>query len=102
MKHRGGWRLDQHHPGTFRWRSPLNQTYWTRGDPIAPDLPEPLPRPDSADLDGDDPDGDDLGGDDRDPVGGGRVLPIFAPRTPPAPRPQPALPEEDIDDDPPF
>ncbi|MQA14581.1 MAG: hypothetical protein GEV09_10535 [Pseudonocardiaceae bacterium] len=44
MKHRGGWRLAQPEPGHFVWTSPLGQTYHTRGEPIIPDLPEPLPR----------------------------------------------------------
>ncbi|GEL17118.1 HNH endonuclease signature motif containing protein [Pseudonocardia asaccharolytica] len=39
-----GWTLIQTAPGTFRWRSPLGQVYLTRGDPIAADLPEPVPR----------------------------------------------------------
>jgi hypothetical protein len=28
----------------FVWTSPLGQTYRTRGEPITPDLPQPLPR----------------------------------------------------------
>jgi hypothetical protein len=56
MKHHGGWSLTQPEPGRFCWRSPLGQHYWTRGDPIAPGLPEPLPghdeEPDEAGSDG--------------------------------------------------
>jgi hypothetical protein len=47
MKHEGGWALTQPEPGRFVWCSPLRQTYRTRGDPIAPDLPDPLPRNDN-------------------------------------------------------
>jgi hypothetical protein len=46
FKHELGWRLAQPHPGIFEWTSPLGQVYRTRGEPIAPPLPEPLPRPD--------------------------------------------------------
>jgi HNH endonuclease len=42
-KHHGGWQLDQPTPGRFRWTSPLGQVYPTRGEPICPPLPEPLP-----------------------------------------------------------
>lgn len=45
MKHYGGWRLTQYRPGHFRWQSPLRATYYTRGDPVAVDLPHPLPGP---------------------------------------------------------
>ncbi len=45
MKHHDGWTLTQPEPGHFHWRSPLGQQYRTRGEPIAPDLPEPLPGP---------------------------------------------------------
>ena len=43
MKHRGGWTLTQPEPGWFHWRSPLGQLYRTRGEPIAVDLPRPVP-----------------------------------------------------------
>ena len=43
MKHEGGWQLTQPAPGLFRWESPLGRVYWTRGEPIAPDLPEAVP-----------------------------------------------------------
>jgi hypothetical protein len=46
FKHELGWRLAQPHPGLFEWTSPLGQIYRTRGEPIAPPLPEPRPRPD--------------------------------------------------------
>jgi hypothetical protein len=52
MKHDWGWTLTQVRPGIFRWRSPLRQVYWTRGEPIAADLPEPIPGP-PADQDDD-------------------------------------------------
>lgn len=44
MKHQGGWTLQQPEAGHFVWTSPLGQTYRTRGEPITPDLPQPLPR----------------------------------------------------------
>lgn len=50
MKHEGGWNLAQPEPGRFVWCSPLRQTYRTRGEPIAPDLPDPLPRNDNDDT----------------------------------------------------
>ncbi len=50
MKHDGGWSLAQPGPGRFVWCSPLRQTYRTRGDPIAPDLPDPLPGNDHDDA----------------------------------------------------
>ena len=46
FKHELGWQLAQPYPGIFEWTSPLGQVYRTRGEPIAPPLPEPLPRPD--------------------------------------------------------
>ncbi len=51
MKHQGGWTLTQPEAGHFVWTSPLGQTYATRGEPIMPDLPQPLPR----DIDPDPP-----------------------------------------------
>ncbi|MDQ2788915.1 MAG: hypothetical protein M3Y73_04070 [Actinomycetota bacterium] len=44
MKHQGGWTLTQPKAGHFVWASPLGQIYRTRGEPIIPDLPQPLPR----------------------------------------------------------
>ena len=44
LKHRGGWTLTQPKAGHFTWNSPLRQSYHTRGEPLIPDLPEPLPR----------------------------------------------------------
>jgi hypothetical protein len=43
LKSTGGWCLQQPLPGRFTWRSPLGSTYRTRGEPIAPPLPEPVP-----------------------------------------------------------
>jgi hypothetical protein len=37
------WTLTQPAPGLFRWVSPLGRTYFTRGEPIRPDLPDPDP-----------------------------------------------------------
>jgi hypothetical protein len=45
MKHHDGWTLTQPEPGRFCWISPLGQLYRTRGEPVAPDLPEPVPGP---------------------------------------------------------
>nr|MBA2323405.1 HNH endonuclease [Pseudonocardiales bacterium] len=42
FKHRLGWTLVQPEPGHFQWTSPLGSVYRTRGEPIIPDLPEPL------------------------------------------------------------
>jgi hypothetical protein len=94
MKHRRGWTLTQPEPGHFTWRSPLGQTYPTRGEPIRPDLPEPLPNPDP------DPDLEDY--TDRPRSEG----PIFHPYQwrklrPPEPEPAPPPPEPD-DTPPPF
>ncbi len=88
LKHEGGWTLEQPEPGLFRWRSPLGQVYWTRGDPIDPDLPDPVPR-----GPGEEPD---LGG-----CGPTYDGPIFG--RPPRPA-QPATPSPviDPDDTPPF
>ena len=38
-----GWRLRQPEPGVFEWTSPLRRVYRTRGEPIRPELPEPVP-----------------------------------------------------------
>jgi hypothetical protein len=40
-----GWSLTQPLPGLFRWVSPLGRVYWTRGEPVRPDLPDPEPGP---------------------------------------------------------
>jgi hypothetical protein len=37
------WTLTQPEPGRFRWVSPLGRTYFTKGEPIRPDLPDPEP-----------------------------------------------------------
>ncbi|MGH3873570.1 MAG: DUF222 domain-containing protein [Pseudonocardiaceae bacterium] len=44
MKHQGGWTLRQSRAGHFVWTSPLGQIYRARGEPIIPNLPQPLPR----------------------------------------------------------
>lgn len=81
MKHEGGWHLDQPEPGRFTWRSPLGRTYRTRGAPVVPDLPEPVPR---------------MHEDDHDPAGArtydGPIFPLARrPRSSPeAERPPPA------------
>ena len=41
----GWWTLVQPRPGHYRWRSPLNHTYRTRGEPIRPPTVPPHPRP---------------------------------------------------------
>jgi hypothetical protein len=93
MKHHGGWQLDQPHPGRFHWRSPLGHTYRTRGEPIAPDLPEPLDRaPDDPELD--DP--------DTPRTTSNHIYPIFTPPPEPPPPPPPPPPPERSDDEPPF
>jgi hypothetical protein len=48
-KHELGWQLTQPQPGIFEWISPLGQVYRTRGEPITPPLPQPLPRPEEPD-----------------------------------------------------
>jgi hypothetical protein len=35
------WTLTQPEPGLFRWVSPLGRIYFTKGEPIRPDLPDP-------------------------------------------------------------
>ena len=40
-----GWRLRQPRAGHYEWTSPLGHSYQTRGEPVRPDLPDPLPRP---------------------------------------------------------
>lgn len=47
LKTAGHWRVHQPVPGEFRWRSPLGRAYATRGEPVCPDLPDPLPTPPS-------------------------------------------------------
>jgi hypothetical protein len=44
MKHHSGWTLTQPQAGHFIWASPMGQSYHTRGEPLIPDLPPPLPR----------------------------------------------------------
>ena len=43
LKTTGLWRLQQPAPGVFRWRSPLHRVYVTRGEPVCPPLPDPVP-----------------------------------------------------------
>ncbi|MBP2365302.1 HNH endonuclease [Pseudonocardia parietis] len=44
IKTAGRWRVHQPEPGVFRWRSPLGRVYCTRGEPVCPPLPDPLPE----------------------------------------------------------
>ncbi len=88
-----GWSLTQPEPGLFRWVSPLGCVYFTRGEPIRLDLPDPDPTGHP-----DDEPSDDADHDQRlrryDP----RILerpPTDPPRPPPTPDPPP-------DDEPPF
>ena len=93
LKTTGGWWLHQPTPGRFTWHSPLQRIYHTRGEPIAPPLPEPiLGEPDPEDLDV----GPDSGmvADRDDP-------PNFHPPTHPVDRPPPE-PPPDPHDEPPF
>jgi hypothetical protein len=79
-----GWLLTQPAPGWFRWVSPLGRVYWTRGEPVRPDLPDPDP--------GSHPDEETATEADRrlrrhDP----RILdrPAADPARPPPPKPEP-------------
>ncbi|WP_345702918.1 HNH endonuclease signature motif containing protein [Pseudonocardia eucalypti] len=45
LKTEGGWTLEQPEPGVLIWRSPLGQTYRTRGDPLIDPPPELDPDP---------------------------------------------------------
>lgn len=84
MKHRGGWTLTQPAPGHFIWTSPLGQTYRTRGEPITPDLPDPLPR-------------------NPDPQPPGIPMTCDGPILPPPQPPPPARPPPvELPDEPPF
>jgi hypothetical protein len=92
-KHQLNWRLTQPQPGIFVWTSPLGQVYRTRGDPILPPLPDPLPGPPEPAND------DDI----SDPYvwWKGPILRDLTPKPKPEPRPPPQPPEPD-DDEPPF
>ncbi len=86
MKHQGGWTLTQPVAGHFVWTSPLGQTYRTRGEPITPDLPQPLPR----DVDPDPPGA---------PMAWEGPILLHPPESPPPPaRPPPT----ELPDQPPF
>ncbi|MGH3768995.1 MAG: HNH endonuclease signature motif containing protein, partial [Pseudonocardiaceae bacterium] len=82
-KHQGGWTPTQPQASHFTWTSPLGQTYHTRGEPIIPDLPPPLPRPT-------DPPGTPITWDG----------PTFSPPPPPPPPTRP--PPTELPDQPPF
>ncbi len=86
MKHQGGWTLTQPQAGHFSWISPMGQHYHTRGEPIIPDLPQPLPR---------DPDPDPRGLPlmDEGPI-------LHRPEPPPPPPARP--PPTPLPDEPPF
>jgi hypothetical protein len=94
-----GWSLTQPEPGLFRWVSPLGRVYFTRGEPIRLDLPDPDPaeRPEDQAR-------DDAEADQRlrryDP----RILerPATDPPRPPPPPPPPPDPDPLQDDEPPF
>lgn len=94
MKHRG-WTLLQPEPGRFCWQAPLGQTYRTRGEPIAADLPPPCPTPPPLEE------------DDEDDTTEEPTPPIFdlvlwrKLRRPPDPPPAPP-PPADPDTPPPF
>ncbi|MGI9001370.1 MAG: HNH endonuclease signature motif containing protein, partial [Pseudonocardia sp.] len=83
LKTRGCWCLDQPAPGHFRWRSPLGRTYHTRGEPITPPLPDPVPGDPEPDNDA-----------STAPPPEFDHQPDFRRSPPPSPRPPP-------DDDPP-
>ena len=88
MKHEGGWRLTQPEPGLFRWCSPLGCIYWTRGEPVMPDLPDATPDPTGKSEPPDWESRHDLG-------------PIFDPRNRRREPRQPP-PTTDLPDEPPF
>ncbi|MFC4943842.1 HNH endonuclease signature motif containing protein, partial [Pseudonocardia sp. GCM10023141] len=87
LKHRGGRRLWQPVPGHFVWRSPLGRVYRTRGAPIGPDLPEPIPREEEPEV--------------TDRSGAKLDRPILEPPCAREPDPPPP-PAVDLDDLPPF
>lgn len=94
FKHTLGWQLHQPEPGIFRWRSPLKQTYFTRGEPIAPDLPDPQPAEPEPDC------GDSTTSYDHIEH---KILRLPPPEAKPQPPPPgEALPNEITDDEPPF
>ena len=44
LKTTGGWRLIKRDDETYAWISPLGRTHVSHVDPVAPPLPDPLPR----------------------------------------------------------
>ncbi|MGH4009058.1 MAG: DUF222 domain-containing protein [Pseudonocardiaceae bacterium] len=88
VKHHGGWRLCQPEAGHFIWTSPLGRVYHTRPQPIATDLPDPLPGPEYPDY----PPPSAL--DDDGPI-------FYRPPPEPEPEPPPAR-AVDPDEPPPF
>jgi hypothetical protein len=82
LKHQGGWTLTQPKAGHFTWSSPLGRIYHTRGEPLIPDLPEPLPR---------DPDPDPP---DSPTTSEGPILHRPQPPPPPARPPPPKPPDQ--------
>lgn len=93
LKSAGGWWLVQPQPGRFHWRSSLGCHYRTRGEPIAPPVPDPElgvhePEPDEGQRF--------AHGDDRAPDFGVRSRPCARPP------PVPTTAVESEDDRPPF
>ena len=91
FKHRLRWRLSQPEPGVFVWVSPLGQVYRTRGEPILPPLPDPVPglvEPETSDH-------------YARCEGPTLRVPHKRPAPKPGPRPPPE-PAEPADDEPPF
>jgi hypothetical protein len=102
-----GWTLTQPQPGLFRWVSPLGRVYWTRGEPVRPDLPDPDPDPaphpdEHTDTDTDTDTEAEAEADQRLRRHDPRILerPATDPPRPPPPRPPPR-PEPPPDDHPP-
>jgi hypothetical protein len=82
-----GWRLRQPEPGQYQWISPLGQVYRTRGEPIRPDLPDPLPHAPNPDERA--PAVDEFDYPDRPILDRKLKKPDPPPREPPPPRPPP-------------
>ncbi|MDN5931126.1 MAG: HNH endonuclease [Pseudonocardia sp.] len=92
LKHEAGWHLQQPEPGTFVWTSPLGRVYRVRPEPIAPPLPDPVPRDP-------DPFHDEPADDHDDPLS--LRPPGRAPPTEPAPD-TPPVHLDGLGDQPPF